>query len=84
MNGLTFYEKLFGPKPRNRRKSLDRASLPTPLQYLTGRGLLKGKTRGEWLPFVALLTKAARSKGCGCQVFPFAFHASRQSSPQKC
>lgn len=31
------------------RKAIDRASLPGPLQYLTGRGLLKGKTRGEWI-----------------------------------
>lgn len=49
MDGLTFYEKLFGTKPSNGRKSIDRASLPTPLQYLTGRNLLKGKTRGEWV-----------------------------------
>ena len=31
------------------RKAIDRASLPSPLQCLTGRGLLKGKTRGEWI-----------------------------------
>ena len=49
MDGLTFYEKLFGSKPNNGRKGLDRASLPSPLQYLTGRNLLKGKTRGEWV-----------------------------------
>lgn len=49
MNGLTFYEKLFGSKPSNGRKSLDRASIPSPLQYLTGSNLLKGKTRGEWV-----------------------------------
>jgi hypothetical protein len=30
------------------RKGFDRASLPAPLQYLTERGLLKSKSRGEW------------------------------------
>ena len=49
MNGLTFYEKLFGSKTNNSRKNLDRASLPNTVQYLTSRHLLKGKTRGEWI-----------------------------------
>jgi len=29
--------------------SLDRASLPIPLHYLTERGLLKGNARGQWV-----------------------------------
>ena len=40
-----FYRRQFGRAPRN---SVDRASLPTPLQYLSERGLLKRKPRGEW------------------------------------
>lgn len=42
-NGLHTYRHGTG------RKSLDRGSLRTPLQYLTERGLLKGKSRGEWV-----------------------------------
>lgn len=49
MDGLQFYEKLFGTKQSNDRKAVDRASLPSPEHYLTGRNLLKGKTRGEWV-----------------------------------
>lgn len=40
------------------RKAIDRASLPSPLQYLTGRGLLKGKTRGEWISIRCPVHKA--------------------------
>ena len=47
MNGLAF-----------NRKQIDRASLPSPLQYLTGRGLLKGKTRGEWVSIRCPVHKA--------------------------
>lgn len=45
-NGFQQYQRLFN---HTRNKSLDRRSLPTPLQYLTGRNLFKGKTRGEWV-----------------------------------
>lgn len=40
------------------RKAIDRASLPSPLHYLTGRGLLKGKTRGEWISIRCPVHKA--------------------------
>lgn len=44
-DGLSLYNRIFVCRPN---RSLDRASLPTPLQYLTERGLLKGKQRGQW------------------------------------
>ena len=46
--GLDLYRRIFTSKSGAARKSLDRGSLPTPSQYLTERGLLNGKTRGEW------------------------------------
>lgn len=45
-NGLHLYERLFGHEHRGR--TLDRGSLPTPLQYLTERGFLKRKPKSEW------------------------------------
>jgi len=45
-NGLCIYQRLFGRMRRGRM--LDRGSLPTPLQYLIQRGLLKRKPRREW------------------------------------
>ena len=47
-NGLHLYHEIFTRKPDHRRKELDRQSLPTPLQYLTERGLLKRRPRAEW------------------------------------
>lgn len=47
-NGLQTYQRLFTRKPGAARKSLDRGSLPAPLQYLTRRGMLKREPRGEW------------------------------------
>ena len=46
--GLARYQQIFGSKTSAPRQSLDRRSLPTPSQYLTARGLLNGKARGEW------------------------------------
>ena len=45
-DGLHLYRMLFGLERRGR--TLNRGSLPTPLQYLTERGLLKRKPRSEW------------------------------------
>ena len=45
MNGLRLYQRIFVCK---RGSSLDHGSLPTPLQYLTERNLLKGKAQGAW------------------------------------
>ena len=46
--GLNLYRRIFTSKTDAARNSLDRGSLPTPLQYLTQRGLFKGKAPGEW------------------------------------
>ncbi len=46
-SGLAHYTRLFGAC-RQQRGSLDRDSLPAVLRYLTERGLLSGKPRGEW------------------------------------
>lgn len=43
-NGMALYRRIFTPGGT----SLDRGSLPEPLQYLTERGLLKGRQRGHW------------------------------------
>ncbi|MSQ54909.1 MAG: hypothetical protein EXR31_06030 [Betaproteobacteria bacterium] len=44
--GLQIYRRLFGCERRGR--TLDRASLPTPLQFLTERNLISQKPRGKW------------------------------------
>ena len=44
-NGLHLYRRNF---VRNSRGSLDRQSLPTPLQYLAEHGLLKSRQKGKW------------------------------------
>ena len=49
--GLDHYRRLFGERARQpitRRGELDRASLPTPRQYLAEHELLTSKPRGEW------------------------------------
>ena len=46
--GLAQFRRIFQCDYRPRQASLNRRSLPTPLQYLTERGLLKGKQRGQW------------------------------------
>lgn len=61
-SGLQTYQRLFTRKPGVSRKSLDRGSLPTPLQYLTERGLLKGKARGEWAAIVCPAHKGGAEK----------------------
>lgn len=48
MNGLRKFKRIFTGNHRASGRTLDRGSLPTPLQYLNERGLLKGKQRGEW------------------------------------
>ena len=57
--GLHLYRRIFTSTTGAGRKSLDRGSLPTPLQYLTELGLLKGKARGEW----AVITCPAHKGG---------------------
>ena len=47
-NGIQQYKRIFGIERNATRRTLDRGSLPTPAQYLSHRGLFKGKPRGEW------------------------------------
>jgi len=61
-NGLHLYQRIFSRKPGAARKSLNRHSLPTPLQYLTERGLLKGKARGEWAAITCPAHKGGAEK----------------------
>ena len=46
--GLEQFNRIFANDQIARHKALDRDSLPTALQYLTNRGLLKRPPRGEW------------------------------------
>ena len=48
VTGLHLYRQIFTRKPGYVRRELDRQSLPTPLQYLTERGLLKRKPKARW------------------------------------
>lgn len=51
--GLQHYARLFGARgalPASGRRELDRASLPSPLAYLTARGMVSSRARGEWAP----------------------------------
>jgi hypothetical protein len=45
--GLDHYRRLFTPPTRSRGQ-LDRSTLPAPVRYLSERGLVIGKPRGEW------------------------------------
>ena len=47
--GLAQFHRLFQRTNQPRHTRLDRGSLPTPLQYLTDRGLHKNKQRGQWV-----------------------------------
>ena len=60
--GLHLYQRIFTRKSGGSRKSLDRGSLPTTLQYLTERGLLKGTARGEWAAIVCPAHKGGAEK----------------------
>ena len=50
--GLNLYAQIFGNDPPAKFRSVDRTSLPSPLSYLSKRGLLKKKPRGEWTSIV--------------------------------
>lgn len=66
--GLHLYRRIFKRKPGAYRKSLDRDSLPTSLQYLSERGLLKGKVRGEWATIVCPVHKGGTEKNPSMRV----------------
>lgn len=58
MNGLDQFRQIFQRNTQPGLKGLDRGSLPTPLQYLTERGLHKGKQRGLWVAICCPAHKA--------------------------
>lgn len=60
--GLHLYSQIFNRKPGGSRKTLDRQSLPMPLQYLTERGLLKRKPRAEWAAICCPVHKGGAEK----------------------
>lgn len=66
--GIHLYQRIFSRKPGSVRLALDRESLPTPLQYLSGRGLLKGKARGEWVAIVCPAHKGGTEKNPSMRV----------------
>ena len=66
--GLARYQRIFISKTGASRKSLDRGSLPTPSQYLTERGLLKGKARGEWAAIICPAHKGGAEKNPSLRV----------------
>ena len=66
-SGLQFYKRHFA-RERRGHHALDRGSLPTPLQYLTKRGLLKAKPRGEWAAIVCPAHKGGAEKNPSLRV----------------
>jgi len=57
--GLQLYQQIFS---QTRRKSLDRHSLPSPLQYLTERSMIKTRTYGEWVSIYCPAHKGGTEK----------------------
>ena len=66
-SGLQFYQRHFVREPRGNH-TLDRGSLPTPLQYLQESGLLKGKVRGEWTAIACPAHKGGAEKNPSLRV----------------
>jgi DNA primase len=62
-NGLRLYRRLF-----RRARTLDRQSLPTPLRYLSERGLLKRKPRGEWADIFCPAHKGGAERNASLRV----------------
>ena len=67
-NGLHLYQRIFARNRDHGRKELDRQSLPTPLQYLTERGLLKRKPRAEWAAICCPVHKGGAEKNPSLRV----------------
>ena len=69
--GMTHYQRLFGTRPTSRYcqpAGVDRPTLPTPLSYLTGNGLLTRKPRGEWAAVRCPVHKSGNEKHPSMQV----------------
>jgi len=60
MDGLQSYQRIFVRAPR--RKPLVHESLPTPLKYLSERGLLRRKPRAEWAAITCPAHKGGAEK----------------------
>ena len=59
---LEKYKRIFTRNYRPEQGSLDRGSLPSPLQYLSDQGLLKGKQHGQWVSICCPIHKAGAEK----------------------
>ena len=62
LNNSTLYEHIFKNKRSKYKQFLDHDSLPAPLKYLTDRGLLKAKPRGEWAAIFCPVHKGGSEK----------------------
>jgi len=62
--GIIHYERLFGARPsgRHRHAAVDRATLPTPLKYLTAHGLVARNPRAEWVAIRCPAHKSGKEK----------------------
>jgi len=66
--GLDHYGRLFGRDNAGVKRTLDRDSLPKPLQYLTEHGRIKGKPRGEWAAICCPVHKGGAEKNPSLRV----------------
>lgn len=64
-NNIQLYKQIFR---RTRRKQLDRHSLPSPIQYLTMRSLIKTKSYGEWISICCPVHKDGAEKNPSLRV----------------
>lgn len=62
---LQLYQQIFS---HTGRKQLDRHSLPSPLQYLNERSLIKTKTYGEWISIYCPTHKGGAEKNPSLRV----------------
>ena len=61
-NGLQQYKRIFAKGRNTASRTLDRGSLPNPALYLSHRGLLKRKPRGEWTQIICPSHKGGSEK----------------------
>ena len=62
---LQLYKRIFG---HTARKQLDRHSLPSPIQYLAERSLIRTKTYGEWVSIYCPAHKGGAEKNPSLRV----------------
>lgn len=66
--GLELFKQIFTCNHRPNHKGLDRGSLPTAVQYLNERGLIKTKQRGQWLTICCPVHKAGAEENPSMRV----------------